>query len=93
MISPKRLRQFGVKHKDAKPSMDNWLMITHRATWRSFSDLKTSFNTADVVGRRTVFNIGGNKYRLIARVNYEAQKVYILHVLTHAEYDKGDWKK
>ena len=46
-----------------------------------------------MVGRRTVFNIHGNAYRLIARVNFVTQRVFILHVLTHKEYDKGDWKQ
>ena len=50
------------------------------------------FPHADIVGERTVFNIGGNKYRLIARVNYRTQKVFILAVLTHVDYDKDAWK-
>jgi mRNA interferase HigB len=47
---------------------------------------------ADLVGRRTVCNVAGNKYRLIARVNDQTQRVFVLHLLTHAEYDKGAWK-
>jgi mRNA interferase HigB len=46
-----------------------------------------------LVGRRTVFNIAGNKYRLIARVNYQTQRVFVLYILTHAEYDQRDWKQ
>jgi mRNA interferase HigB len=51
------------------------------------------FSSADQVGNLTVFNIGGNKYRLIAFVDYTYQKVFIRHVMTHAEYDQDDWKK
>jgi mRNA interferase HigB len=52
-----------------------------------------TFRTADVVGSQTIFNIGGNKYRLIALVNYRLGIVLVQHVLTHAEYDREDWKQ
>jgi mRNA interferase HigB len=70
----------------------NWYRITRRANWQSLVDVRNDSH-ADAVGRRTVFNIHGNNYRLIARVNYRAQRVFILHILTHAAYDKGGWKK
>jgi mRNA interferase HigB len=57
------------------------------------AELKHICTSADLVGRRTVFNIAGNKYRLIARVNYQSQLVFVLHLLTHAEYDKGAWNQ
>ena len=60
--------------------------------WRNLAELKRTFSTADQVARLTVFNVGGNNYRLIARVEFERQEVYIRAVLTHAEYDKGSWK-
>lgn len=56
-------------------------------------ETREDFPPADLVGQRTVFHIGGNKYRLIARVNYRTQRVFIRAILTHAEYDKGGWKK
>jgi mRNA interferase HigB len=55
--------------------------------------LKQVYRNADLVGRRTVFNIAGNKYRLIPRVNYHTQRVFVLHLLTHVEYDRGAWKQ
>jgi mRNA interferase HigB len=55
-------------------------------------ELRQTFPPADKVGNFTVFNIGGNNYRLITLVDYEYQKVFIRHILTHAEYDKDDWK-
>ena len=59
----------------------------------SLADVRSDFAHAGIVGRRTVFNIHGNDYRLIARVNYQTRRVFILHILTHVEYSKGDWKR
>ena len=93
VISHKALRAFGSKHPDSVGALDAWYLVAKRATWSNLAEMKADFPSADLVGRRTVFNIGGNKYRLIARVNHRSQKVFILYVLTHAEYNKGDWKK
>ena len=62
------------------------------AKWGNFTELRTDFGTADQVGRRTVFNVGGNKYRLIARVNYRTQRVFVLGIMKHTAYAKGEWK-
>lgn len=69
-----------------------WYVVTAAASWKNFVDLRMDSSGADQVGRRTVFNIGGNKFRLIARVNYEFAKVYILQILTHSDCDKEGWK-
>jgi len=61
--------------------------------FRNFVDLRQTFPSADVVGKFTVFDIGGNKVRLIAAIHYNRGKLYIRHVLTHEEYDRGNWKK
>ena len=92
MISRKAIREYGELHPDAVPSLSNWFMITRRAEWRTFAQLRRDFASADQVGARTVFNISGNKYRMITRVNYRRQLVFVLHILKHSEYDKGDWK-
>jgi mRNA interferase HigB len=55
--------------------------------------MRMVYPNADLVGRRTVFNVAGNKYRLIARVNYQTQRVFVLYILTHTDYDRGDWKR
>lgn len=60
---------------------------------RDFNDLRATFASADYVDGLTVFNIGGNKVRLIAAVHYNRHKVFIRAVRTHAEYDRGDWKR
>ena len=64
-----------------------------KSDFGSFADLKRSFAAVDKVGRFTVFDIGGNKYRLIAAIHYNRKKVYIRNVLTHAAYDRGGWKE
>jgi mRNA interferase HigB len=87
------LVQFWEQHPDAKASLESWYGVTRRANWRTPAEMKMVYPHADLVGRRTVFNIAGNKYRLIARVNYQAQRVFVLYILTHTDYDKGDWKR
>ena len=92
VISRKAIREFSTKHPDSLPSLSNWYAITRRATWKNLIDLQADFASADLVGRRTVFNVAGNKYRLIARVNHRIQRVYILRIMKHDEYSKGEWK-
>ena len=64
-----------------------------RGHFQNFARLRETFPSADLVGKLTVFNIGGNKVRLIAALHYNRGKVYIRAVLTHSEYDTGAWKK
>ncbi len=92
-ISKPAILGFSEKHRDALVPLMNWYRIAKRADWSSLAEVKSDFAHADVVGRRTVFNIHGNDYRLIARVNYRTKRVFILHILTHVEYNKGDWKR
>jgi len=87
------LVSFWEQHPDARPSLESWYAIVRGAGWQNPAELKAVYRTADLVGRRTVFNIAGNKYRLIARVNYVSQRVFVLYILTHAEYDRGVWKQ
>ena len=79
-----------IAHEEVPGYMDSMTMPFNVKTP---AELKQVYHNADLVGRRTVFNIAGNKYRLIARVNYQSQRVFVLHLLTHAEYDKGAWKQ
>lgn len=85
--------QFWEKHPDAKTSLESWYAVVRMADWKTPPELKQVYPSADLVGRRTVFNIAGNKYRLIARVNYQTRRVFVLYILTHAEYDKGSWRQ
>lgn len=93
VISKPAILKFSQKHEDALVPLMNWYRITRRADWNSLADVRGDFGHADIVGRRTVFNIHGNDYRLIARVNYKTKRVFILHILTHVEYSKGAWKR
>ena len=70
-----------------------WHQIAEHATWKSHAELLQTYPSADVIQRLTVFNIGGNDFRLITEIFYDDQTVLIRHVLTHAEYDKEHWKK
>ncbi len=92
VISRKKLRQFWEEHPDAETPLRAWLQIARQAEWETFADVRAVFAHADQIGRFTVFNIGGNKYRLIAVIHYNRGKVYVRHVLTHKEYDRGHWK-
>jgi mRNA interferase HigB len=87
------LERFWREHPGAKTSLESWYAVMRQADWNTPAGLKQVYPNADLVGRRTVFNIAGNKYRLIARVNYQSQRVFVLYILTHAEYDKGAWKQ
>jgi mRNA interferase HigB len=91
-ITRRRLREFWVEHPSAKRPLMAWYTQTKHAQWQSLVDVREIFPSADQVQRLTVFNIGGNKYHLITRIEYAQQKVYIRSVMTHAEYDKERWK-
>ncbi|MFL5245467.1 MAG: type II toxin-antitoxin system HigB family toxin [Gemmataceae bacterium] len=93
VISKKALRQFWKLHPDAEQPLRRWFKIVLAADWRSFAEVRAVYASADQVGQFTVFNIGGNKYRLIAAIHYNRGKVYIRHVLTHEEYDCDEWKE
>ena len=92
IITRVRLKEFWEKHPNAETSLRLWYKLTSPAQWQNFVKLRQVFPSADQVNNLTVFNIGGNNYRLITLVDYEYKKVFIRHVLTHAEYDKQNWK-
>jgi mRNA interferase HigB len=85
--------QFCRRYSTARRPLDRWVVVVRQATWSNFSDVRRSFAGTDLVGPYVVFNIGGNKFRLIARVDYEQSVVLVREVLTHAEYDRGRWKR
>lgn len=93
VITRRRLREFAAKHRDAAEPLGVWYAVISKTDFKSFADLKRAFGSADKVGKFTVFDIGGNKYRLIAAIHYNRRKAYIRHVLTHAEYDREAWKE
>jgi mRNA interferase HigB len=92
VITFTRLRQFWEVYPDAEPALRLWYTRMRGAHFANMAEVKELFPSADKVGRLTVFNIKGNKYRLIVRIEFQRQKIYIRHVLTHREYDRNRWK-
>jgi mRNA interferase HigB len=77
----------------ASNALDFWYRAMKRGSFKTFGELRTTFGSVDKVGPLYVFNVGGNKLRLVAAVHFNAGKVFVRHVLTHAEYDRGAWKR
>jgi mRNA interferase HigB len=92
IISRKALRQFWERHPAAENPLQDWYRITRHAAWTNLAETRADFPHADAVGDCTVFNIGGSKFRLVVKLRYAKQRAYIIHVLTHREYDKEVWK-
>ena len=92
IISYRRLREFATKHADVKEALGTWYKIASKAKWLNLLEVQQVFSKAEAVSNFTVFNIKGNRYRLIVSIDYEKQVIYIKYVLTHAEYDKEEWK-
>jgi mRNA interferase HigB len=91
VISRKKLLEAAERHRDLAGPLDVWYRIAKKVEWRNLVDVKRVFPTVDAAGRFTIFNIKGNAYRLVAEINYRTQKIFLRHVLTHAEYSKGNW--
>lgn len=92
IITRNRLDAFAQTHPAARVSLQHWFTIVRKTDYASFVDLRKTFPSADQVDQFTVFNIGGNKFRLIAAIHYNRKKLYIRHILTHAEYDRNTWR-
>jgi mRNA interferase HigB len=92
VVSHKAIRTFSEEHRDAASPLDRWYRVAKRAVWANFAEVKQSFNTADFVAPYVVFDIGGNKYRLIAEIRFSRRALFIRGIMTHNEYMKGAWK-
>jgi mRNA interferase HigB len=92
IISVKRLREFWTQHPEAETPLRAWYRVAKHSSWPSFADVRGTYRSADWVGSRVVFDVGGNKFRLVVAIRFDRGIVYIRHVLTHAEYDRGRWK-
>ena len=93
IITQKRIWEAKAKWPQSASALDTWYRLMKSSDPSSFAEMKTLFPATDKVGHQHVFDIGGNKLRLIAIVQYRFTKVYIQHVLDHAEYDKAKWKE
>jgi mRNA interferase HigB len=96
VISKARLKLFWESpgRRDAEGPLRAWYTHVNSKTvsWHAWDDVRAEFGSASLVGNCVVFNIGGNKYRLVAHVLYPSQKVFVLRVMTHEEYDDDKWK-
>ncbi|MDJ0599524.1 MAG: type II toxin-antitoxin system HigB family toxin [Crocosphaera sp.] len=93
VITRKRLNEFAQKYPQTRTALSQWYNNIKNNDFSSFVELRQIFPSADQVGKLTVFNIGGNKVRLIVAIHYNRKKVYIRAVLTHQEYNKNKWKE
>jgi len=98
IITRRRLNEYAKRHPKATASLNAWHAVANSARWRSIAEVKQSFPHADAAqvasGKTiTIFNISGNNHRLITAIHYNTGKIFILNILTHAQYDKPNWKK
>ena len=94
IISKRTLRAFWIRYPDAEEPLSAWYREVEKADWEKPAQVKERYRSASFVkGNRVVFNIKGNTYRLIVKINYEYRVVYVRFVGTHAEYDKIDAKE
>lgn len=92
VITRRKLKEAATFNRDAAAPLDAWFRITKKAQWGSLADIRKTWASADVFGSCTIFNIKGNKYRLVVWIDYRRKRVFIRHVMTHAENTKGAWK-
>lgn len=93
IITQKRIWEAKTQWPQASTALDAWYRLMKSAGPKDFAAMKSIFPAVDKVGAQHVFDIGGNKLRLIAIVKYTAKRVYIQHILDHNEYEKGKWKE
>lgn len=92
IITQKRIWDAKLKHPTVANSIDGWYRVIKKNIFNNFSELKQTFNSVDKVENFYVFDVGGNKMRIITTIHFSCHRVYIRAVLTHKEYDKGKWK-
>lgn len=92
IITERKLREFWQKHKLAEAVLIEWIQTVRNADWNDFSDVRQTFNHADIYKRCVIFDVGGNKYRIITMIEYQKHLVFIRFCLTHAEYDQQKWQ-
>jgi mRNA interferase HigB len=92
VITRRTLKNAARRYNDVHLPLEAWYRIVKKADWSTFADVRKLWSSADVFGECTIFNIKGNKYRLVVWINYRKKRVFIRHVMTHSEYSKGAWK-
>ncbi len=92
VISKRALREFWKNEPIAKKPLEDWYRSVVKTDWETFADVRKTFRRADVFRDCVIFDIGGNKYRLIAKIRYQRKKVFVRFVMSHFDYDKDNWK-
>ena len=92
IIHRQRIQVFATAHPDSHPSLNAWTQAMEQNNFAYFHQLRQTFGSVDYVRPYTVFNISGNKYRLITLINYTLGLASVERVLTHGEYDREQWK-
>lgn len=92
LISIRKLRDDAVMHPDISQVIETWYAVVKKADWEKLEDVRKIYRDAEAVGKFTVFNIKGNKYRLVVGIDYSSRTVDYKYLLTHADYDKDKWK-
>lgn len=92
LLNKNQLVKFWRKHPDVRNWLQTWIDTVEAANWRNITEVRKTYPHADAVGTCTVFNVKGNRYRLITKINYNVQVVAVIDVYTHSEYDKEGWK-
>jgi mRNA interferase HigB len=93
IIAESRLKRMAQEYGDCVGQVAAWVRVVRTARWQNLAEVRTTYRHADPVDDFTVFNIKGNDYRLIVGIDYQWGRVYVKHLLTHAEYDKDEWKR
>jgi mRNA interferase HigB len=96
ILGKTKISKFINKHRDAKKPLYRWVKIAEASNWGNFNDIKKTFAHADLFAQKKVryviFNIAGNKYRLVTAINFKGQMAIVKVIMTHGEYSKNKWK-
>ncbi|HUM95151.1 MAG TPA: type II toxin-antitoxin system HigB family toxin [Candidatus Competibacter sp.] len=93
VISKRPIREFWERHPESKPALEEWFRKVTQLEAASFPELRQTFRSVDYVEGYTLFDVGGNKYRIAAVIHYDKKRLYVRQVMTHAEYDRNDWRR
>jgi len=93
IVKKRTLEDYWSAHADATKPLQAWYQTAAAADWKTLSDVRATFPHADLVGRLTVFNIKGNSYRLVVRIEYKFHLIFVRWFGTHDDYDSGNWQQ
>jgi mRNA interferase HigB len=92
VISKRPIREFWERHPESRFALEEWFRKVEQTAAPSFPELKKTFNSVDYFDGYTSFDVGGNKHRIATVIHYDKQRLYIRQVMTHADYDRNNWR-